>query len=121
MIGACCGHCGSRKLLHARSITEALRALGVWAHLQVDISHKHADAKAREHADDMVGLMTPILKASGTDFGSEITNACLQVLGGHGYIGEHGMEQFVRDARITQIYEGTNQVQRVVISKHLLK
>ncbi len=99
------------KLLYARSVTEALRALGVWAHLQVDISHKHPDANVREHADDMVGLMTPILKASGTDLGSDITNSCLQVLGGHGYIGEHGMEQLVRDVRITAIYEGTNAIQ----------
>ncbi len=99
------------KLLFSRSVTEALRALGVWAHLQVDVSHKHPDAAVRQHADDMVGLMTPILKAAGTDYGSEISNVCLQVLGGHGYIAEHGIEQIVRDVRITQIYEGTNGIQ----------
>jgi alkylation response protein AidB-like acyl-CoA dehydrogenase len=99
------------RLLFARSIVEAERALAVWTHLQADISHKHPDAAARAHADDMVGLMTPIVKACGTDFGSEIANLCLQVFGGHGYIREHGMEQFVRDVRITQIYEGTNTIQ----------
>jgi butyryl-CoA dehydrogenase len=99
------------KLLFARSITEALRALAVWANIQVDVAHKHPDAAARQHADDLVGLMTPILKAAGTDYGSEIANACLQVYGGHGYIAEHGIEQVVRDVRITQIYEGTNAIQ----------
>ena len=99
------------RLLFARSIVEAERALTVWTHLNVDIAHKHADAAVRQHAEDMVGLMTPIVKACGTGFGSEITNACLQVLGGHGYIREHGMEQLVRDVRITEIYEGTNTIQ----------
>ena len=99
------------RLMFSRSIVEAARALAVWAHIQVDISHKHPDAAARQHAEDMAGLMTPIVKASGTDYGSEITNACLQVFGGHGYIREHGMEQLVRDVRITQIYEGTNTIQ----------
>jgi fumarate hydratase class II len=70
-------------------------------------------------AEDMVGLMTPVVKAAGTDFGSEITNTCLQVFGGHGYIRDHGMEQLVRDVRISQIYEGTNQIQRMVISKKI--
>ena len=99
------------RLLFSRAIVEAERALAVWTHLQVDISHKHADAAVRQHADDMAGLMTPIVKACGTDFGSEVANACLQVYGGHGYIREHGMEQLVRDVRITQIYEGTNTIQ----------
>ena len=99
------------RLLASRAIVEALRALSVWTHIQVDISHKHPDAEVRQRADDMVGLMTPIVKAGGTDYGSEIANACLQVLGGHGYIREHGMEQLVRDVRITQIYEGTNTIQ----------
>ncbi|MSO72004.1 MAG: acyl-CoA dehydrogenase [Rhodospirillaceae bacterium] len=99
------------RLLASRAIVEALRALAVWTHIHVDISHKHPDAKVRQHADDLVGLMTPIVKASGADYGSEISNACLQVLGGHGYIREHGIEQLVRDVRITQIYEGTNTIQ----------
>lgn len=99
------------RLLFARAIVEAERALTVWTHMNVDISHKHADAATRQHAEDMVGLMTPIMKSAGTGFGSEITNMCLQVLGGHGYIREHGMEQLVRDVRITEIYEGTNTIQ----------
>jgi butyryl-CoA dehydrogenase len=99
------------RLMYARAIIEAERALAVWTHLQVDISHKHADAAVRQHAEDMAGLMTPIVKASGTDYGSELANVCLQVFGGHGYIREHGMEQLARDVRITQIYEGTNTIQ----------
>ncbi len=99
------------RLMFARAIVEAERALTVWTHLNVDIAHKHADAAVRQHAEDMVGLMTPIVKACATGFGSEITNACLQVLGGHGYIREHGMEQLVRDVRITETYEGTNTIQ----------
>lgn len=99
------------RLMYSRAIVEAERALAVWTHLMADIAHKHPDADARQKADDMVGLMTPIVKAAGTDFGSEITNTCLQVFGGHGYIREHGMEQLVRDVRISQIYEGTNTIQ----------
>lgn len=99
------------RLLHARSVVEAQRALALYAHVNVDISHRHPDAAVRQHADDMAGLMTPLVKASGTAYGSEIANTCLQVFGGHGYIKEHGMEQLVRDVRITEIYEGTNTIQ----------
>jgi hypothetical protein len=99
------------RLMFARAIVEAHRALNIWTHLQIDVSHRHTDAATRQFADDMVQLMTPIVKASGTDYGSEITNACLQVYGGHGYIREWGLEQMVRDVRITQIYEGTNTIQ----------
>jgi len=99
------------RLLFSRAIIESERALAVWTNMQVDISHKHPDAAVRQHAEDMVGLMTPIVKACGTGFGSEIANLCLQVYGGHGYIREHGMEQLVRDVRITEIYEGTNTIQ----------
>jgi alkylation response protein AidB-like acyl-CoA dehydrogenase len=108
------------RLLLSRAIVEAERALAVWTHLNVDIAHKHTDAAARQHAEDMVGLMTPIVKAAGTDFGSEITNTCMQVFGGHGYIREHGMEQLVRDVRISQIYEGTNAIQALdLVSRKL--
>ena len=99
------------RLMFSRAIVEAERALAVWTNMQADISHRHTDASVRQKADDMVGLMTPIVKAAGTDFGSEIANTCLQVFGGHGYIREHGMEQMVRDVRISQIYEGTNAIQ----------
>jgi len=99
------------RLMYARAVIEAQRALAVWAHLQVDISLHHADAAVRQQAEDMAGLLTPIVKAGGTGYGSEITNLCLQVYGGHGYIREYGMEQLVRDVRITEIYEGTNTIQ----------
>lgn len=99
------------KLLYARSIVEAERALAVWTQLHVDKAHAHSDPDVRERSGDMEALMTPIIKSACTDFGTEITNACLQVFGGHGYISEWGMEQFVRDVRITQIYEGTNTIQ----------
>lgn len=99
------------RLMFSRSVVEAARTLALWTNLQADLSHKHPDATARQKADDMVGLMTPIVKAASTDFGSEIANTCLQVFGGHGYIREHGMEQMVRDVRISQIYEGTNSIQ----------
>lgn len=99
------------KLLFSRSIIEAERALAVWTQLNVDVAHAHEDEGRRQRAADMEALMTPIIKSACTDFGTEITNACLQVFGGHGYISEWGMEQFVRDVRITQIYEGTNTIQ----------
>jgi alkylation response protein AidB-like acyl-CoA dehydrogenase len=99
------------KLLFSRSIIEAERALAIWTQLNVDIAHAHADGQVRERAGDMEALLTPIIKSACTDFGTEITNACLQVFGGHGYIREWGMEQLVRDVRITQIYEGTNTIQ----------
>lgn len=99
------------KLLFSRAIVEAERALAVWTQLNVDIAKSHSDPAVRERAEDMEALMTPIIKSACTDFGTEITNVCLQVFGGHGYIREWGMEQLVRDVRITQIYEGTNTIQ----------
>ena len=71
----------------------------------------HPDPAARQEADDLVALMTPIVKAYFTDHGSACANLGVQIMGGHGYIREYGMEQLVRDARITQIYEGTNGIQ----------
>ena len=99
------------RLMFSRSVLEAARALALWTNMQADLANKLNDGPERQKADDMVGLMTPIVKAASTDFGSEIANSCLQVFGGHGYIREHGMEQMVRDVRITQIYEGTNSIQ----------
>ena len=99
-----------RMLLTARAHNEGARALLAWISLQVDISEKHPDAAEREAAGDLVALMTPVIKAYFTDYGSEACNLCLQVLGGHGYIAEWGMEQLVRDARIAQIYEGANGI-----------
>lgn len=100
-----------RMLLTMRSFTEGARALSIYAALQVDISKKHPDKQVREDADNWVQLATPIIKAFFTDQGSEVTNLGMQVFGGYGYIKEYGMEQFVRDARIAQIYEGANGIQ----------
>ncbi len=100
-----------RMLLTMRAMTEGSRALGVWIALQQDIATRHPDPARRQEADDFVALLTPVAKALFTDLGWESTSLGMQVLGGHGYIREWGMEQYVRDARITQIYEGTNGIQ----------
>ena len=100
-----------RMLLTARAFAESARAVGCWAGLFVDLSRKHPDAKVREHAEDMLGLLTPVAKAYFTDMGTLSANLCLQCLGGHGYIREWGMEQFARDNRVAQIYEGANGIQ----------
>ena len=99
------------KLLKSRALIEAERALAIWAQLNVDQAHASTDDALKQKAADMEALMTPILKSACTDNGTEITNLCLQVFGGHGYIKEWGMEQMVRDVRITQLYEGTNGIQ----------
>ena len=100
-----------RMLMTMRAFTEGARALALQTGLLIDFSLRHPDAQARRDADDLVALLTPMLKAYLTDSGFETTNLALQCYGGHGYIQEWGMEQFVRDARITQIYEGTNGIQ----------
>ena len=100
-----------RMLLTMKAYVEGMRALAYWAGMLVDVEERHPDAARREEAADLVALMTPVIKAFCTDVGFEITNLALQCFGGHGYIREYGMEQFVRDARIAQIYEGTNGVQ----------
>ena len=100
-----------RMLLEIRAFNEAARALLVWIALAQDEASLSPDAKARQAADDRLGLMTPVLKGVFTDFGFANAVKAQQVLGGHGYIAEWGMEQFVRDARIAMIYEGTNGVQ----------
>jgi len=100
-----------RNLLTMKALTEGCRALAFWIGRELDIEAKHPDATRRAEAADLVALMTPVLKAFLTDTGSEVTNLGVQIFGGHGYIRDHGMEQFVRDARITQIYEGTNGIQ----------
>ncbi len=100
-----------RMLLIMRAYTEGNRALTSWVACALDRSHRHPDPVERRTANDLVALMTPIIKAFVTDCASETTNIGMQVLGGHGYIRENGMEQFVRDARIGQIYEGANGIQ----------
>ncbi len=100
-----------RMLLTIRSFTEGARALSTYTALQMDIAKKHSDEKVQKNADDFVQLITPILKAYFTDAGFESTNMAMQIFGGHGYIREYGVEQYVRDARIAQIYEGANGIQ----------
>ena len=100
-----------RMLLNQRAYIEGCRALGGWVARALDEQHHNPEADQRSAAADLVALLTPIVKALFTDLAFEATNLGLQVLGGHGYIREHGMEQYVRDCRITQIYEGTNGVQ----------
>jgi acyl-CoA dehydrogenase len=100
-----------RMLMTIRAFNEAARALVVWTALQADVAHRSPDDKAREAADDHMGLLTPVIKAMLTDQGFANTVLAQQVYGGHGYIAEHGMEQFVRDARIAMIYEGANGIQ----------
>lgn len=100
-----------RMLLTQRSFTEGARVLALWIALHIDIAHHHPDEKKRTEADDFVQLMTPIVKSYLTEMGTDVASIGMQILGGYGYIKEYGMEQYMRDARITQIYEGTNGVQ----------
>jgi alkylation response protein AidB-like acyl-CoA dehydrogenase len=100
-----------RMLLTQRAYAEGGRAFAYWLSLQFDKSLKHPNPEVRQEADDLVSLFTPVLKAFLTDNGFLCTNLAMQVFGGHGYIRESGMDQYVRDARISMIYEGTNSVQ----------
>jgi hypothetical protein len=100
-----------RMLMNARAFNEGARALVLWTGVQIDHYRKHGDEKVRERAEDLVALLTPVIKSYMTDKGLEGTIQAQQCFGGHGYIREYGMEQFVRDARIAPIYEGTNGVQ----------
>ena len=100
-----------RMLMTMRANTEGCRAVGIWVAQAVDLS-KHARTEAeRQAADDFVALMTPVVKALFTDLGFETASHAIQVYGGHGYIREHGIEQYARDARIAMLYEGTNGIQ----------
>ncbi|MGO4565432.1 acyl-CoA dehydrogenase C-terminal domain-containing protein [Rhizobium sp. 2YAF20] len=100
-----------RTLMTIRSFNEAGRAFMLWTALKSDIAHRAADERERQTADDILGLVTPILKGVMSDKGFEHAVMAQQVFGGHGYIEEHGMSQYVRDARITMIYEGANGIQ----------
>jgi len=100
-----------RALMTMRAFNEAARALVMWTALKGDVAHRSDDAKERQSADDHMGLLTPVIKGVLTDGGFNHAAMAQQVFGGHGYIAEHGMEQFVRDARIAQIYEGANGIQ----------
>ncbi len=100
-----------KNLLTMKAFTEGMRALSIWTGINLDIAEKSEDPAVRRRADDLVQILTPIVKSFGTDKGFLTANLGVQIYGGHGYIHEHGMEQFVRDARITQLYEGTNGIQ----------
>lgn len=100
-----------RMLLTQRAYAEGARMFASWIALEIDKELSHPDETVRKDAADNVALLTPIVKAFITDNAFECTNHGVQVYGGHGFVAEWGMEQYVRDARITQIYEGTNGVQ----------
>ena len=100
-----------RTLMHIRSINEAGRAFLLYTALQSDIAHRSRDEAERQKADDILSIMTPVLKGVMTDRGFENAVQAQQMFGGHGYIEEHGMSQYVRDARIAMLYEGANGVQ----------
>jgi alkylation response protein AidB-like acyl-CoA dehydrogenase len=100
-----------RMLLEMKAFNEAARGFALSAALDSDIAHRSDDAASRQAAEDRLGLLTPVLKGVLTDLGFENTVKAQQVFGGHGYIREWGMEQFVRDARISMIYEGANGIQ----------
>lgn len=100
-----------RMLLTQRAYAEGARAFAYFVALELDKALTHPDPEEREASEGLVALLIPIIKAFLTDNAFECTNLAMQVLGGHGYISEWGMEQHVRDARINQIYEGTNTIQ----------
>jgi alkylation response protein AidB-like acyl-CoA dehydrogenase len=111
-----------RMLMDAKAFTEGMRAFYLWGSLQVDLVHKAATEEERQAADDLISLLTPVIKGYGTDKGFETCVQMQQVFGGHGYVGEWGMDQFVRDCRITQIYEGANGVQAMdLVGRKLAK
>ena len=100
-----------KNLLHMKSLNEGIRALTLWVGSQFDIVKIATDEVVKTNAQNIIALMTPVLKSFSTDTGCESANLALQIYGGHGYIKDHGMEQLVRDARIAPIYEGTNGIQ----------
>ena len=102
-----------RSLMNMKSLIEGQRSLAFWVSQQIDVSLNHLDPKIKEAANDMVSMMTPVIKSFFTDIGVEITNDAIQVFGGYGYTKDQGIEQLFRDNRITPIYEGTNSVQAI--------
>ena len=109
-----------RALLRARALTEGGRALALWLSVELDVAERHPDERRRQEADDLVALLTPVVKAACTDNGVEAANLALGVFGGHGYIRETGVEQLARDGRIAQIYEGTNGIQALDLVRRKL-
>jgi len=102
-----------RTLMNMKSLIEGQRSLAFWVSQQIDISLNHPDKKIKDSANDLVSLMTPVIKSFFTDTGMEITNDAIQVFGGYGYTKDQGIEQLFRDNRITPIYEGTNSIQAI--------
>ncbi len=102
-----------RSLMTMKSLIEGQRSLAFWLSQQVDVSLNHSNDEIKKEADDMVSLMTPVVKSFFSDMGMEITNEAIQVFGGYGYTRDQGIEQLYRDNRITPIYEGTNSVQAI--------
>jgi alkylation response protein AidB-like acyl-CoA dehydrogenase len=100
-----------RMLMDAKAFNEGMRALILWGALLADLEHAAQTDEERANAEGLLGLLTPVIKGYGTDRGYDMANAMMQVFGGHGYIAETGVEQFVRDSRIAMIYEGTNGIQ----------
>ena len=111
-----------RMLMEARTFIEGFRTLVLWTALQIDLAHAAEAAEQREAAEALVSLITPVIKAYGTDRGFEPAVAMQQVFGGHGYVAEWGMEQIVRDARVAMLYEGANAVQALdLVGRKLLR
>ena len=111
-----------RMLMECKAYLEGARAIILWAALQVDLTHYAQDEAERQTADDLISLLTPVIKGYVTDLGYYCATLAQQVYGGHGYIREWGMEQYVRDARIAMIYEGTNGVQAMdLVGRKLAK
>ena len=100
-----------RMLMESKALLEGCRALCLWGALQVDLAEKAQTEDERQKADDLISLLTPVIKGYVTDKGYEIATMAQQIHGGHGYIRETGVEQYVRDARIAMIYEGANGIQ----------
>ena len=100
-----------RTLMEGKALTEGLRALILWGSMQEDLSHKAQTEEERQLSADLMSLLTPVIKGYGTDKGYDVATNSQQLYGGHGYIEEWGMSQYVRDARINMIYEGANGVQ----------
>ena len=102
-----------RSLMNMKSLIEGQRSLAFWVSQQIDVSLNHSDKKIKDDANDVVSMMTPLIKSFFTDIGMEITNDAIQVFGGYGYTKDQGIEQLFRDNRITPIYEGTNSIQAI--------
>ncbi len=100
-----------RMLLEVKATTEGLRALVAWIGTQYDVMHRTTDEAAKERAEDLVALFTPIIKSYGSERGFHNVSEAMQVMGGAGYTQDWPVEQFMRDVRIAMIYEGTNHIQ----------